>query len=52
MAEGTANKLFVVPSELQSIASLGATFATAAENGRQASAPRAPVLPAGAESTP
>src|SRR5579864_7855913 len=28
MAQGTANKLFVVPSELQSIASLGATFAT------------------------
>ncbi|GAC1469158.1 MAG: SPFH domain-containing protein [Chloroflexota bacterium] len=33
MAEGTANKLFVVPSELQSIASLGATFAASAHNG-------------------
>lgn len=29
MAEGTANKLFVVPSELQNIASLGATFSAA-----------------------
>jgi regulator of protease activity HflC (stomatin/prohibitin superfamily) len=34
MAQGTANKLFVVPSELQQIASLGATFATAAQNGQ------------------
>lgn len=34
MAEGTANKLFVVPSELQSIASLGATFAAAGQNGQ------------------
>ncbi|MDQ2741329.1 MAG: paraslipin [Chloroflexota bacterium] len=31
MAEGTANKLFVVPSELENIASLGATFSAAAE---------------------
>ena len=34
MAEGTANKLFVVPSELQSIASLGATFSAAGQNGQ------------------
>jgi regulator of protease activity HflC (stomatin/prohibitin superfamily) len=31
IAEGTANKLFVVPSELESIASLGATFSAAAQ---------------------
>jgi regulator of protease activity HflC (stomatin/prohibitin superfamily) len=31
MAEGTANKLFVVPSELDGIASLGATFSAAAQ---------------------
>lgn len=31
IADGTANKLFVVPSELESIASLGATFAAAAQ---------------------
>jgi len=35
MAEGTANTLFVIPSELESIAGLGATFA-AAQNGRAA----------------
>ncbi|MGI8826464.1 MAG: SPFH domain-containing protein [Chloroflexota bacterium] len=34
MAEGTANKLFVVPSELENIASLGATFSAAAQNGQ------------------
>ena len=34
MAEGTANKLFVVPSELQNIASLGATLSAGAENGQ------------------
>jgi regulator of protease activity HflC (stomatin/prohibitin superfamily) len=34
MAEGTANKLFVVPSELQGIASLGATFSAAGQNGQ------------------
>jgi len=39
IAEGTANKLFVVPSELESIASVGATFSAAA----QGSAPVAPV---------
>ncbi|HLJ66366.1 MAG TPA: hypothetical protein VKX16_03280, partial [Chloroflexota bacterium] len=33
MAEGTANKLFVVPSELQGIASMGATFSAGSENG-------------------
>jgi regulator of protease activity HflC (stomatin/prohibitin superfamily) len=33
MAEGTANKLFVVPSQLEGIASLGATFSAASENG-------------------
>ncbi len=31
IAEGSANKLFVVPSELESIASLGATFAAASQ---------------------
>jgi regulator of protease activity HflC (stomatin/prohibitin superfamily) len=31
MAEGSANKLFVVPSELDGIASLGATFSAAAQ---------------------
>jgi regulator of protease activity HflC (stomatin/prohibitin superfamily) len=36
MAKGTANKLFVVPSELQGIASLGATFAAGAQNGQLA----------------
>ena len=39
MAEGTANKLFVVPSELENIASLGATFSVAAQNGQAASTP-------------
>lgn len=33
MAEGTANKLFVVPSELDNIAALGATFAAASDRG-------------------
>ncbi|MGI8968417.1 MAG: SPFH domain-containing protein, partial [Chloroflexota bacterium] len=32
IAEGSANKLFVVPSELQSIAGLGATFSAAAQS--------------------
>jgi regulator of protease activity HflC (stomatin/prohibitin superfamily) len=31
MAEGTANKLFVVPSQLEDIASLGATFSAASQ---------------------
>lgn len=34
MAEGTANKLFVVPSELENIASLGATLSAGAQNGQ------------------
>jgi regulator of protease activity HflC (stomatin/prohibitin superfamily) len=33
MAEGSANKLFVVPSELDGIASLGATFSAASQEG-------------------
>ena len=33
MAEGTANKLFVVPSELDHIAALGASFAAASDRG-------------------
>jgi regulator of protease activity HflC (stomatin/prohibitin superfamily) len=32
MADGTANKLFVVPSELEDIAALGATFSAAADS--------------------
>jgi regulator of protease activity HflC (stomatin/prohibitin superfamily) len=45
MAEGSANKLFVVPSELESIAGLGATF-SAASQAAQTSAPvRQPTLP-------
>ncbi len=36
IADGTANKLFVVPSELESIASMGATFSAAAHNGNAA----------------
>jgi regulator of protease activity HflC (stomatin/prohibitin superfamily) len=32
MAEGTANKLFVVPSSLDDIAALGATFSAAAQS--------------------
>jgi regulator of protease activity HflC (stomatin/prohibitin superfamily) len=51
IAEGSANKLFVVPSELEDIASLGATFSAAAENqnGNAASGPIARQLPSGAE---
>ena len=33
MAEGTANKLFVVPSELGSFATMGATFGAGEQNG-------------------
>jgi regulator of protease activity HflC (stomatin/prohibitin superfamily) len=53
MAEGTANKLFVVPSELQSIASLGATFSAAGQNGQPAAAPasRPSELPSGSAGT-
>lgn len=36
IAEGSANKLFVLPSELQDIASLGATFSAATQNGQPA----------------
>jgi regulator of protease activity HflC (stomatin/prohibitin superfamily) len=43
IAEGTANKLFVVPSELESIAGLGATFAAAAQDGP--TMPPTPVTP-------
>jgi regulator of protease activity HflC (stomatin/prohibitin superfamily) len=46
MAEGTANKLFVVPSELEGIASLGATFSAAGQNQATAAPPRAQQLSA------
>lgn len=39
MAEGDANKLFVVPSELGGIASVGATFSAAAQGSNPALAP-------------
>jgi regulator of protease activity HflC (stomatin/prohibitin superfamily) len=42
MAEGTANKLFVVPSELEGIAAMGATFAAGGQNGQ----PETPARPA------
>jgi regulator of protease activity HflC (stomatin/prohibitin superfamily) len=46
IAEGSANKLFIVPSELQNIASLGATFSAAAENPTNGtSTPIVPQLP-------
>ena len=45
MAEGTANKLFVVPSELESIASLGATFSAAGQSGQLLPASRPAQLP-------
>ncbi len=38
MAEGSANKLFVVPSELDGIAALGATFSAAGQEGGEISA--------------
>lgn len=41
MAEGTANTLFVIPSELQNIAGLGATFSAAAQSSRTLPAPPA-----------
>lgn len=45
MAEGTANKLFVVPSQLEDIAALGATFSAASQDGRpNPSAPRPEIL--------
>lgn len=47
IAEGSANKLFIVPSELQNIATMGATFTAAAEsNGNATPAPIVPKLPA------
>lgn len=46
MAEGTANKLFVVPSELENIASLGATFSASAQNGRPVPGTHSPALSA------
>jgi regulator of protease activity HflC (stomatin/prohibitin superfamily) len=47
IAEGSANKLFIVPSELQNIAAMGATFAAGAEsNGNGTPAPIIPKLPA------
>jgi hypothetical protein len=51
MAEGTANKLFVVPSELQGIASLGATFSAGAQNGQPALSTRPSDLAASAPTT-
>jgi regulator of protease activity HflC (stomatin/prohibitin superfamily) len=48
MAEGTANKLFVVPSELQGIASMGATFSAAGQNGKgEASLPGSALIGGG-----
>lgn len=44
MAEGTANKLFVVPSELQNIASLGGTLSAGAENGHATPKTHPPAL--------
>lgn len=46
MAEGTANKLFMVPSEFENIASLGATLSAGAQNGHAASNTRPPALSA------
>jgi regulator of protease activity HflC (stomatin/prohibitin superfamily) len=47
MAEGTANKLFVVPSELQNIASLGATLSAAGgHNGQSGPTTLLSTLPA------
>jgi regulator of protease activity HflC (stomatin/prohibitin superfamily) len=40
IAEGSANKLFVVPSELEAIAGVGATFSAAAQQDGNGSAPR------------
>ena len=48
MAEGAANTLFVVPSELGGIAGLGATFAAGAQNGQPA-APARPIRRLGGE---
>jgi regulator of protease activity HflC (stomatin/prohibitin superfamily) len=54
IAEGSANKLFVVPSELESIASLGATFSAAAQtnqNGQEGQAPIIASLPEGTQAS-
>jgi len=51
MAEGTANKLFVVPSELQGIASMGATFSAAAQNGQSVPSSHLSDLPVSAATT-
>jgi len=48
IAEGAANKLFVVPSELESIASLGATFSAAAQNPPEIVPQSLPIDPNGA----
>ena len=46
IAEGSANKLFIVPSELQNIATMGATFSAATEsNGNATPVPLIPKLP-------
>lgn len=45
IAEGSANKLFIVPSELQNIAAMGATFSAGAEiNGNGAATPIVPQM--------
>jgi regulator of protease activity HflC (stomatin/prohibitin superfamily) len=44
IAEGSANKLFIVPSELQNIAAMGATFSAAAESNGNGT-PVVPQLP-------
>src|SRR5579864_127052 len=44
MAEGTANKLFVVPSNLEDIAALGATFSAATQNGQAGASAMEPDL--------
>src|SRR5437588_11249555 len=43
IAEGSANKFFIVPSELQNIAAVGATFSAAAES--NGNGPTAPIVP-------
>jgi regulator of protease activity HflC (stomatin/prohibitin superfamily) len=43
IAEGSANKLFIVPSELQNIAAMGATFSAAAES--NSNGPPTPIVP-------
>lgn len=50
MAEGTANKLFVVPSELDNIAALGATFSAASQSQQPVAPTLSPDLPDGGTS--